>query len=131
MASGQNIDIVIKAIDEASETIKRVENQIANMATTAENSSKKTDKAVGGLSASFGGLGKVIGIVGGAAAAFGAIKGLFALTSQVEQSKIAFETLLGSQAKAKQMLQDIDEFAAKTPFEKVNLTPLVQQLMGM
>ena len=78
MASGQNIDIVIKAIDEASETIKRVENQIANLATTAENSSKKTDKAVGGLSASFGGLGKVIGIVGGAAAAFGAIKGLFA-----------------------------------------------------
>lgn len=29
------------------------------------------------------------------------------------------------------MLRDIDEFAAKTPFEKVNLTPLVQQLIGM
>lgn len=29
------------------------------------------------------------------------------------------------------MMADIDEFAAKTPFEKANLTPLVQQLIGM
>jgi tape measure domain-containing protein len=49
----------------------------------------------------------------------------------VENAKIAFDTLLGSQEKTKQMMADIDEFAAKTPFEKINLTPLVQQLMGM
>ncbi len=28
-------------------------------------------------------------------------------------------------------MRDIDEMAAKTPFEKQNLTPLVQQLIGM
>lgn len=29
------------------------------------------------------------------------------------------------------MMQDIDEFASKTPFEKTTLTPLVQQMIGM
>jgi uncharacterized protein YoxC len=50
MSSGQNIDIVIKAIDEATATIKRVESQVNNLATTAENSSGRTNKAVGGIS---------------------------------------------------------------------------------
>jgi tape measure domain-containing protein len=131
MSSGQNIDIVIKAIDEATATIKRVENQVNNLATTAENSSGRTNKAVGGISTSFGGLGKAIGIAGAAYAAFQSVNGLLKLTSGVENAKIAFDTLLGSQEKTKQMMADIDEFAAKTPFEKVNLTPLVQQLMGM
>ena len=131
MAANQNIDIVIKAIDEASANIKRIENQINNLANTAENASKKTDKSVGGLSSSFGGLGKVMGVIGTAFAALEGTKALFSLTSGVEQSKIAFETLLGSQEKALAMLRDIDEMAAKTPFEKTNLTPLVQQLIGM
>lgn len=67
----------------------------------------------------------------GAIGAFQATKALFNLTGQVEQSKIAFETLLGSQEKALAMMKDIDTFAASTPFEKTNLTPLVQQLIGM
>ncbi len=29
------------------------------------------------------------------------------------------------------MLKDIDTFAAKTPFQKLNLIPLTQQLIGM
>ena len=79
-------------------------------------------------------FGSFSGFVGKITSIFAAIEGtraFFGLTSQVEQSKIAFESLLGSQEKAKQMLADIDEFAAKTPFEKVSLTPLVQQLIGM
>ena len=78
-----------------------------------------------------GGVSRVVGSLAGAFAALEGTQALFKLTSQVEQSKIAFETLLGSEEKAKQMLADIDEFASKTPFEKVDLTPLVQQLIGM
>jgi phage tail tape-measure protein len=131
MSNNQNIDIVIKAIDEASANIKRIENQIANLGNTATNASKQTEKSVGGLSGSFGGLGKSIGIAAAAYATFNGLKGILSLTSQVEQSQIAFTTLLGSTEKMKAMMADIDEFAAKTPFEKVNLTPLVQQLIGM
>lgn len=63
--------------------------------------------------------------------AFEAFKGFVSLTSGVENAKIWFETLLWSQEKALQMLRDIDEFAAKTPFQKTTLTPLVQQMLGM
>lgn len=76
-------------------------------------------------------MGKTVRNVLGAIGAYQSTKALFTLTSQVEQSKIAFETLLGSQEKALQMMKDIDTFAANTPFEKTNLTPLVQQLIGM
>lgn len=129
--NNQNIDIVIKAIDEASANIKRIENQIANLGNASANASKKTEKSVGGLSGIFGGLGKTIALAGSAIAAFQGAKGILSLTSQVEQAKIGFETLLGSQEKALAMMRDIDAFAAKTPFEKSNLTPLVQQLLGM
>jgi phage tail tape-measure protein len=44
---------------------------------------------------------------------------------------MSFVTLLGSAEKAKQMMDDINTFSAKTPFESANLTPLVQQLIGM
>jgi len=131
MASSQNIDIVIKAIDDASANIKRIEGQITSLASASEKASARTKKATGGVSSSFGGIGKAIGLASAAYAAFSAGTGLLGLTSQVEQSAIAFETLLGSQEKARKMLADIEEFAAKTPFEKANLTPLVQQLIGM
>lgn len=48
-----------------------------------------------------------------------------------EQAEMSFQTLLGSAEKAKKMMEDISTFSAKTPFESANLTPLVQQLIGM
>ncbi|MCP4523039.1 MAG: tape measure protein, partial [Candidatus Gracilibacteria bacterium] len=49
---------------------------------------------------------------------------------EFEQAKISFETLLGSEEKALQMLQDIDELASQTPFNKLGLTSSIQQLIG-
>lgn len=43
-------------------------------------------------------------------------KGLYA-AGAAEQDRIAFETLLGSAEAAKEMFDDLTEFAAKTPFE--------------
>ncbi len=57
------------------------------------------------------------------------IKQIGILSAQVEQSKISFETLLGSEEKALQMLNDIDELASKTPFNKLGLTSSIQQLI--
>ena len=51
------------------------------------------------------------------------------LWAEVEQAKISFETLLGSEEKALQMLRDIDELASQTPFNKLWLTKSVQQLI--
>ena len=57
------------------------------------------------------------------------IKNIATLWAQVEQAKISFETLLGSEEKALQMLQDIDELASQTPFNKLWLTSSIQQLI--
>jgi len=40
---------------------------------------------------------------------------------QFEQAQIAFETMLGSATKAAKLLQDITDFAAKTPFQLTGL----------
>lgn len=57
------------------------------------------------------------------------IKKISVLWAQVEQAKISFETLLGSEEKAVQMLKDIDELASQTPFNKLWLTSSIQQLI--
>ena len=57
------------------------------------------------------------------------IKWISKLGAEVEQAKISFETLLGTEEKAVQMLQDIDELASQTPFNKLGLTKSIQQLI--
>lgn len=56
-------------------------------------------------------------------------KNLFSLTSQIEKAKISFETLLWSQEKAVDMLDKLDIFASKTPFNKLELIKSTQKLL--
>lgn len=64
-------------------------------------------------------------------AAAGAVVGKWALqtASAAEQADIAFTTMLGPE-KAKQMLSDLADFAAKTPFEMEGLTSATQKLLA-
>lgn len=87
--SNQNIDIVLKAIDEASAVIKHVENQVNNLANAAQNTSKSTETSMGGISASIISVGKVAAIAGAAFAGM-AIKN----AASFEQTSIAFNTML-------------------------------------
>lgn len=50
---------------------------------------------------------------------------------ELEQQTIAFETMLGSAEKAKDMLEDLSAFAAKTPFELQGIRGTAKQLMAM
>ena len=74
------------------------------------------------------------GIVAGAAAAGAAIGGLgvyaVKLASQMENTKIAFTTMLGSAEKAGAFIKDLQSFAAKTPFEFKGLTESASQMMA-
>lgn len=54
-----------------------------------------------------------------AAAGIGAI---VKLGSEAEQTNVAFSTLVGNEAKAASMLGEITQFAAETPFGKLDLT---------
>jgi tape measure domain-containing protein len=49
---------------------------------------------------------------------------------EFEQSRVAFETMLGSADKARQMMQDIAKFAKETPFELPEVVKSSKQLLA-
>lgn len=53
------------------------------------------------------------------------------LSSQMEQATIAFETMLGSESKARKLVGEIQKLAANTPFETKELTDYAKQLIAM
>ena len=74
----------------------------------------------------------------GKVAAVAAITGLGLLgksalqaAGQYEQSQIAFETMLGSAEKGNKLLNDLANFAKKTPFELVGIEANAKQLLAM
>jgi len=71
-----------------------------------ENAAASLQSAIGGIQTALFGV----------AAAMAAIKGLD-VAGKFEQTTIAFETMIGSAEETQQVLADLTEFAAKTPFE--------------
>ena len=69
------------------------------------------------LSGLGGPITKILGLFGG----YELGKGIIELTANVEQTHIAFSTLLGSEEKAKKLLGQMSEYADKTPFEKQDI----------
>ena len=73
------------------------------------------------------------GIGAGIAAAFGAIKGAasgITLASQLEQTQVAFTTMLQSGDAAKAMMQQLSSFAAATPFEFPEIASAAKSLLA-
>lgn len=112
---------------------------------SAESAARSTGRAIGdlgdkaeaanhhfaGLAASLGGkalLGAAAGIaaVGGAVGVVG-----FKFDNMRQQAQIAFTTMLGSGQKAKAFLDDMQQFAAKTPFDFPGLVKASQRMLAM
>ena len=94
---------------------------------------KSVTGSVGRLRTGIMALAGPVGKVGTMLAAFGAgvsIKNMIQLGAQAETMAIQFETLLGSAEKAKQMVDDVMAFAARTPFEQQEIAPAVKMLLG-
>lgn len=87
---------------------------------TAEDKASGTLKGIGGA---LGGIGRVAAGVG--VAGIGALVGGFALAggaaismnAQLETSTLQFETLMGDSDRAREHVEHLFDFAAKTPFE--------------
>lgn len=86
-------------------------------------------RSVGGLGNQFrqGGLaaGMMTGAIIGAGAA--ALK----IASNIEQARIAFETMTGSVEATQKLLQELSDFAVKTPFDLPGVIAAAKQLMAM
>lgn len=112
---------------EAEQGMERVSNK-------ARDVEKGFSGAAGGARVFGSDLGK---LAMRAAGALGALYGIkqtidlgFEFNKLKEQSTLAFTTMLGSGEAATRMLQQLQEFAARTPFEFERLLPQTQQLMA-
>lgn len=108
-----NIKAVITAEDRASSTIGGVGTSFTKMAGAV---------AVGQLA--------VTAFTSAASKLLDAGKFAIQSASDFEQNRIAFETMLGSADKAKKLLKDVSDFAAKTPFELPEVVTGAKQLLA-
>jgi tape measure domain-containing protein len=80
------------------------------------------------------GVGQFAGmqVMNGLAAAVGFAKdAVFGFNATLQNSTIAFTTMLGSATKAQSFLTDLQKFAKSTPFEFQGLVQTAQNMMGM
>src|SRR3990172_2868470 len=102
MAGTADLAIVIRAKDDASRTIERIQGSMGRFGGLA--------KTALGVGAAIGGIAVA---VGGVAGAFQGLR----TAANLEQVALTFETLLGSTEAAQQRIKELTQFAAKTPFE--------------
>lgn len=77
---------------------------------------------INGIQATIAGLGAALG--------GGILGGGLLLAGELEQTTIAFETMLGSADKARKMLAEIRDFAATTPFELPGINQAARTLLA-
>jgi len=129
----------IKVRDMATSTINGIDKGLRSLTNKTWNIGLKV--AGGALSTAknvISGIGHAItsplGLLGVGVGAAGAIQGGIIqplnLAGNMEQSQIAFETMLGSAQKAKSFLADLQHFAAVTPFEFPQLQDASKKLLA-
>ena len=100
-------------------------------------------KVVSGVGKSFGKLGGVVNKFRNNAKQAGLVlaglgtslllvgKNAVSIASDLEQNRIAFETMTGSAKEAKDLMQKLSDFAVKTPFDMPGVISAGKQLMAM
>jgi tape measure domain-containing protein len=75
-------------------------------------------------------LGSLLGTIGAGAAIGGVVKGAINIASSIEQSEVAFNVMLKDMAKTRKLLGELQEFAAKTPFESTEVKRSAQSMLA-
>ena len=121
MPTVAELDVVISAdVRQFDAGIKHVEQATKGLGDSVAKGA--------GIGLGFGAVAKGLEIVGGA---FGTVKSAaIDLNSSLEQSKIAFTTMLGSAEKADAFLADLAKFAAETPFEFPDLVQASKRMFA-
>ena len=106
-----NIRAVITAEDRASKTLQNFGRSVENMGERAGRAINRATKVL-------------------AVATAGAVTFAVKSAASYEQSRIAFDTFLGSAEKGKKLLKEVSDFARKTPFELPQVVEATQQLLA-
>lgn len=97
-----------------------------------KSAAASSTSGLGGVTAGLGAAGVAATAVVGLAGAIGLVAGkAVAMAASLETSTVAFETLLGSADAAREHLGQLQQFAAKTPFEFNELVGASRRLMAL
>lgn len=114
----KKIEVIIEAVDNASKPLEQVGKTIAQQ----QQSLQSYGKAMAAVGVGFGVLGKLSLDLG---------KDLIASSNEMEQQRVSFETLTGSVQQGRKTLQELLDFASKTPFEIPQIMEQSKRLLAM
>lgn len=105
------VQVIVSAQDRASSEFRKVGDSISNLGDTM----KRGSLVASGFLASLGFAGTQ----------------MLKIAGDIEQNRIAFETMTGSAEEARDILQQVSDFAVKTPFTLPEVVEASKQLMAM
>lgn len=108
------------------DAIKQVDKGIKSVGVQAQN----TQKPVNSLTASLKKLAKIVGLSILVKKFIDLGRASLTAAGQMQQYNVAFTTMLGSVEKAKSLMEDAIEFAAKTPFQLDGVLDATKQLLA-
>lgn len=116
---------------------ERAEDALVEVERQAKHSLNEVSRQSHQAGSALGGLQGIIGKLGLAAAGAAVVAGLGMMASaglqaaaSLEQTQVAFNSLLGSAEKGKEVFDGLKEFAAATPFELTDLTGVAQRFLA-
>lgn len=112
-----NIGIIIEAIDKATGPFRQAGQAVEAFQGKIEKSASASRQFAAGFA-----------VVGAAAGALG--YKMLSAAADMEQTKIAFETMLGSGKKADEFIKQLTDFAKRTPFEMRGLEDASKKLLA-
>ena len=122
MATAVEYQIILQ--DRFSRPMGNVNRKMSrfNKETTQANSRmRKSQRGMNSMGVMAGKMGRMLGVAGMALGVFQLGKSIIRLGADMEQTKVSFETLLGSTEKAGKLVDDINQFANVTPFQNDQL----------
>ena len=110
-------------VDQIGEAVKASNQEIKDMLKQTSNEGDKTDSVLGKI-------GKSIAGIGVAFAAQELVSKIVAVRGEFQQLEIPFRTMLGSEEKANQLMGQLTETAARTPFDLKSVADGARQLLA-
>lgn len=117
--------------------MKQIQTSLSSLQSQLQGTAGVAQSAGTGISAAFNKIGISMKALTSATIIGAVITGLYSIgkaavkaSADMEQNITAFEVMLGSSKKAKEMLTDIQQFAAKTPYQMTGLTEAAKLMMN-
>lgn len=107
--------------------VAQAKRELRNIRTSSKNTRSEFKQLAKSLLSRFG---VAAGITAVTAAAVAFTRSGIQFNAQIEQTSVAFETMLKSASGAKALIQELSDFAASTPFQLNELTSGAQRLLA-